>query len=272
VQLAYLSDFTRFENLDIVHGDSYQRTSRRAVLDSTGKYIYTYLHICTYTHLSKERLMLVVALLNQKGGVGKTTLSVHLATAFAETGRVLLIDADPQHSTLDWAAQRETAGPFSVIGLPKPILHSQMAALGVGYDWVIIDGPPRANELARSAIAASDLVIVPVQPSPYDVWAAKDIVDIVRECEITKPSVMSRLLINRLFPNTRLAGEVTDALSEHEMPILDTVIRNRTEYAKSARLGLTALETEPNGPAAKEIRQLATEVTTLLEKQHAKHC
>lgn len=214
--------------------------------------------------------MPVVALLNQKGGVGKTTLSVHLATALAADRRVLLIDADPQHSALDWAAQREEAGLFDVIGLPKPILHRQIATLGTGYDWIIIDGPPRVNELARSAIAASDLVVIPVQPSPYDVWAAKDIVDIVRECEISRPEVLSRFLVNRLFPNTTLAGEVTDALSEFEVPMLETMIRNRTEFAKSARLGMTALETEPTGQAATEIRKFATEIQSLLENNNGK--
>jgi chromosome partitioning protein len=214
--------------------------------------------------------MPVVALLNQKGGVGKTTLSVHLATALAGLGRVLLIDADPQHSALDWAAQREADSLFNVIGLPKPILHRQIGALGADYDWVIIDGPPRVNELARSAIAASDLVVTPVQPSPYDVWAAKDIVDIVRECEISRPEVLSCFLINRLVPNTTLAGEVTDALAEFDLPILSTIIRNRTEYAKSARLGLTALETEPNGQAAAEIRKLTTEIQNVLENSNAK--
>jgi chromosome partitioning protein len=213
----------------------------------------------------------VVSLLNQKGGVGKTTLSVHLATSLAGSGRVLLIDADPQHSALDWAAQREEAAPFGTIGMPKPILHREVGSLGAGYDWVIIDGPPRVNELARSAIAASDLVLIPVQPSPYDVWAAKDIVDIVRECEITRPHVLSRFVINRLIPNTTLAGEVTDALSEFEVPLMETVIRNRTEYAKSARLGLTALETEPNGPAATEIHKLTGEIETLMRSKNGKH-
>jgi chromosome partitioning protein len=214
--------------------------------------------------------MPVVSLLNQKGGVGKTTLSIHLATALAAASRVLLIDADPQHSALDWAAQREEAATFDVIGMPKPILHRQVGTIGSGYDWVIIDGPPRVNELARSAIAASDLVVIPVQPSPYDVWAAKDIVDIVRECEISRPNVISRFLINRLVPNTTLAGEVSEALAEFEVPLLDTRIRNRTEFAKSARLGLTALETEPSGQAAAEIRKFSEEIQTLLENKDGK--
>lgn len=208
--------------------------------------------------------MRVIALLNQKGGVGKTTLSIHIAAELAATARVLLIDADPQGSALDWSAQREESARFSVIGFPKPVIHREIKALGSGYDWVIIDGPPRVNELARSAIAASDLVLIPVQPSPFDVWAAKDIIDIVKEFSIPKPNLATRFLINRLFPNTMLGAEVKEALQGFDVSVLASTVRNRTEYAKAARLGLTALETEPGGQAAKEIRAVVEEVTALL--------
>ena len=208
--------------------------------------------------------MPVIALLNQKGGVGKTTLSIHIAAELAATARVLLIDADPQGSALDWAAQRDQSARFSVVGFPKPVLHREIAALGKGYDWVIIDGPPRVNELARSAIAASDLVLIPVQPSPFDVWAAKDIIDIVKEFSIPKPNLKTRFLVNRLFPNTMLGAEVKEALTSFDIPVLDSAIRNRTEYAKAARVGMTALETEPNGQAAREVRAVVEEVAALL--------
>lgn len=214
--------------------------------------------------------MPVIALLNQKGGVGKTTLSIHLATALAgeseaERHKVLLIDADPQGSALDWAAQRSAVARFPVIGLPKPTLHREIPALSHGYEWIVIDGPPRVNELARSAIAASNLVIIPVQPSPFDVWAAQDIVDIIAECAIHNPALKSRFLINRLFLNTTLASEVTEALGAFEIPVLAASVRNRTEYAKSAKLGLTALETDPHGDGAAEMHALATEVAGLLD-------
>jgi chromosome partitioning protein len=208
--------------------------------------------------------MPVIALLNQKGGVGKTTLSIHIAAELAATARVLLIDADPQGSALDWAAQRDQSARFSVVGFPKPVLHREIAALGKGYDWVIIDGPPRVNELARSAIAASDLVLIPVQPSPFDVWAAKDIIDIVKEFSIPKPNLETRFLVNRLFPNTMLGAEVKEALTSFDIPVLDSAIRNRTEYAKAARVGMTALETEPNGQAAREVRAVVEEISALL--------
>ena len=109
--------------------------------------------------------MPIVALLNQKGGVGKTTLSVHLATALAGANKVLLVDADPQGSALDWSAQRDIEGPparFPVIGLPKETLHRELAPVSRDYDWVVVDGPPRVNKIARSAVVASDLVIIPV--------------------------------------------------------------------------------------------------------------
>jgi len=211
----------------------------------------------------------VLAFLNQKGGVGKTTLSIHTATALAETNRVLLIDADPQGSALDWSAQRQEDRPalFPVIGLPKATLHREISTLGKDYDWVIIDGPPRVNELARSAIAASDIVLIPVQPSPFDVWAASDIIGIITECLVHKPELQSRFLINRQFANTTLSAEVKEALASFDVPTMKCRITNRTEYAKSAKNGLTAIETEPSGPAAREIISLVDELCTLTDSR-----
>lgn len=208
--------------------------------------------------------MTVISLLNQKGGVGKTTLSIHLATALAQSGKVLLIDADPQGSALDWKAQREAPDRFPVIGLPKPTLHREVSSIGEHYDWIIIDGPPRANDLAKSAIAASDLVLIPVQPSPFDVWAAQDIIDLVNDCAVIKPDLLTRFVINRLFTGTKLGAEVNDVLSDFHIPVLRSTVRNRTEYAKAVRLGLTAIETEPGSQASTDLLNLAQEVRTLV--------
>ena len=130
----------------------------------------------------------------------------------ARAGTVLLVDADPQGSALDWQEQRAADGAFPVIGLAKTRLHREIPVIGRHYDWVVIDGPPRANDLAKSAIAASDIVLIPVQPSPFDVWAAQDILTLVEECAVLKP-VDARFVVNRLFLGTRLAAEVRDAYS-----------------------------------------------------------
>ena len=216
--------------------------------------------------------MPVIALLNQKGGVGKTTLSVHLAMALATNHKVLLVDADPQGSALDWSAQREAQHApvrFPVIGLPKATIHRQMAAISPDYEWIVIDGPPRVNKIARSAIVASDFVVVPIQPSPFDIWAAEDVVSILNECEPIKPDLLIRFLINRSVSNTILSGEIKDALADYpHIQHFSTTIHNRQEYAKAARRGLTALETSPQGPAAAEIRAWAVEIATVLDHAH----
>lgn len=141
---------------------------------------------------------MIFGILNQKGGVGKTTLSVNLAAALAHQGyRVLLIDADPQGSSLDWAAARKDEPLFSVVGLPRATLHKEMAAIGHGYDHIIIDGPPRVTDLARSAIMASDVIVIPVQPSPYDIWAAEEVIKLIDEAKIFKENIKSCFVVNR---------------------------------------------------------------------------
>ena len=210
--------------------------------------------------------MAIVSFLNQKGGVGKTTLAIHLATVFAECDTVLLVDADPQGSALDWRAQCATDSAFPVVGLPKPTLHREIGVIGENYDWVLIDGPPRATALARSAVAASDLVLIPVQPSPFDLWASRDILDILEECSVVRPDLQARFVVNRLFVRTRLGSEVRGALAMLPVAALRTAIRNRTEYAKAVREGRTAIETVPTSAAANDFRALADEIKAVMKE------
>lgn len=207
----------------------------------------------------------VIAILNQKGGVGKTTLAVHIATALARNNRrVLLVDADPQGSALDWAAARRSDPLFPVVGLPKSSIHKELPALAKNFDLVIVDGPPRVYDVARSAIMASDLVLVPVQPSPYDVWAAKEIIDLLHEAVVYKASLKSAFVINRKIVNTAIGRDVTEALSEYPISVLDTAVCQRVAFAESATQGLTVYEIDPEMLAAQEMNQLAKEVQGLL--------
>lgn len=207
---------------------------------------------------------MIIALLNQKGGVGKTTLAVHLAEVLSRLDKsVLLVDADPQGSALDWAANRPENPRFPVIGLPKPTLHRELPAIAKNHDFVLIDGPPRVNELARAAIMASDLVLIPVQPSPFDVWAAKEIVDLLREASTYKENLKSAFVVNRKIVNTAIGRDVVEALSSYPVPVLKTSIGQRVAFAESAAQGLTVLHLEPNGAASQEIISLASELLEL---------
>jgi chromosome partitioning protein len=209
--------------------------------------------------------MPVLALLNQKGGVGKTTLATNIATALAQAGKkVLFIDADQQGSALDWSAARKGEPLFPVVGLPKDTLHREMAALAAPYDWVVIDGPPRVYNVAKSAIAASDIVVIPVQPSPYDVWAAKEIVDLISEVRIIKASLKAAFAVNRKIVGTAIGRDVSEALASYSIPVLAAATSQRVSFAETAAAGQTVLETDPGSVAAQEIKALVAELMEMV--------
>jgi len=208
---------------------------------------------------------MVIGVLNQKGGVGKTTLSVNLAAQFAKEGaRVLLIDADPQGSALDWAAARQRDSLFSVVGLPRATIHKEISQVGQGYDVIFIDGPPRVTELARSAIMASDLILIPVQPSPYDIWAADEVVKLISEARIYKENIKSAFIINRKIVNTAIGRDAETALAAYETHVMASTIGQRVVFAEAASQGLAIFEVSQTSSAAQEIEAAANEIKEIL--------
>ena len=204
---------------------------------------------------------MIISLISQKGGVGKTTLSLNLAGLFAIGGsRTLLIDADPQASSVSWSSVRSAEPLFPVVGMAKGNLHKELPDLRRQYDVVIIDGAPRVNEIARSAIIASDLILIPVQPSPVDIWASLETVQLVNEARIYRESLKAAFAINRKIVNTAIGGDMRHALSDFGYPVLKSHISQRVAFAESLALGLTVIEAFPNSQASEEVRGLKDEV------------
>ncbi|WP_455431075.1 ParA family partition ATPase [Salipiger thiooxidans] len=208
-----------------------------------------------------------MAFLNQKGGVGKTTLALHLAGAWAARGRrVVLIDADPQGSALDWSERRSHGGLprlFSTIGLACDTLHREAPELARDADMIVIDGPPRVASLMRSALLAADLVLIPVQPSPFDGWASAEMLALLNDARIYRPELAARFVLNRCGARTIIARETAETLADHDPPLLAATIGQRVVFADAAQSGRLASEIDDDSPAAREITALAAEIDRL---------
>lgn len=213
--------------------------------------------------------MKVISVANQKGGVGKSTIACNLAvSAIMDGKKTLLIDADPQGSSLSFRAIR-AADDLKAVSITQPTIHKDIGDFE-NFDLVIIDAGGRDNTLFRSAItaAAKGILLIPVLPSQYDIWAAEDTFKILAEARVYV-DINAYAVFNQIIHNTTISREAKEALeeltTESSINICESVLYSRIDYKKSISQGLGVVEYSPKSKAAEEISSLYTELKQILQ-------
>jgi chromosome partitioning protein len=208
----------------------------------------------------------IIAVVNQKGGAGKTTLSIHIAATLAKRGlRVMLVDADPQGTATRWAAAatQETPFPVPVCGLAAAgrMLHREVQKYVQDYAYIVIDCPPALDALTpQSALLVADLAVVPLIPSPLDVWAATGVTFLIENARTVNTTLRALLVLNQCQPRQVLAQEVRDQLNVFQIPLATAYLGDRVVYRQAPLLGTTVHS------MGKEAMQAIGEVTTVTDE------
>jgi chromosome partitioning protein len=206
-------------------------------------------------------MAVVITVAQQKGGAGKTTLAAHLAAALAAERRVVLLDIDPQRSLARWHALRTARGrgDIALSDLSGWRLAAELDRLRRTYDVLIVDSPPQIDADARYAVRGADLVLVPVQPSPPDLWAAEGTLKLAAD-----EKRRARLVLNRV-PASGTLRRLTEAeIARRDFPRLTATIGNRAAFAGAFASGLGITESAPRSVAAAELRALLAELLEVL--------
>ncbi len=204
---------------------------------------------------------IVITLAQQKGGSGKTTLAAHLAVAYALTGNaVAVLDVDPQGSLGEWFERREEKLGAEATGLDFRTASGwgarrEAKSLARDHDVVVVDTPPKSDLELRPAIEAANLVVIPVQPTPVDLWATEPTLAMV-----AKEGTASLLVMNRVIRRASITGEIAEAVAKLGHAVADAQLASRVAYAASIGEGRTVLETARSWQATVEVVALAKEV------------
>lgn len=221
--------------------------------------------------------MAIWTVAHSKGGVGKSTIATNLAVAAAGDGkRVLLIDADPQGSSIAWRALRET-DDVAALSITTATLHKDVPGLAAGYDLVIIDTGGRDSQVYRSAVLAADLVVIPALASQVDLFAASDVVEVIKYARDFKNSLGAVWVLNQIVAGTKLGQEIRDALAEYaaDVSLCESQLTARTAYRTAYGNGAGVLELtgkERDTKASAEVSTLYAELLNITGgKYHAEN-
>lgn len=210
----------------------------------------------------------VISFLNQKGGVGKSTLSINVAACLAILGqKVLLIDADKQSTASTWVSLRQET-KFQVVSMARENMARDALRIAADFDFTIIDGPPQAETISRSCIVASDLVVVPIEPGGASRWSSDLTVRQLKEAQELKPTLKCGFVVSRKIGSTVLGRDTRVMAADAGIPIFDTEIEQRIAYAEALTMGKTIFEWSGGGSAVIDIQNLTHELLEVLVEQN----
>lgn len=212
---------------------------------------------------------MIVSILNQKGGTGKTTLAVSIARAYTiQQFSTLLVDSDSQGSALRWH-ERSGGDLIDLTCLPMTTLDKDVLKFSDRYERIIIDGIPRISPLTICAIKAADIILIPVQPSPYDVWATEDLVRHVKDrIEMTEGKTKAAFIVSRKIKGTNIGKDIYGQLEELGLPVFVNGTTQSVGYAKSVELGTTVLDNQLFMKSSNEIIEIINEIERFKNGAH----
>lgn len=210
-----------------------------------------------------------ISILNPKGGCGKTTLSSNLGSSLLLNGyKTLLIDTDPQGTLRDWKSMDENDNQPEIIVIDRPNLQKDLTSIAINFDYLIIDGAAKLQDMITFAVKNSDVVLIPIQPSAADIWACEALIHLIKaRQEVTDGIPKAAFIISRQIKNSNLARDIDEALKQFSFPVFNSRTTQRVIYGEALSSGKSVFNIESSGEAASEIQNITQELQNFIYEQ-----